>query len=86
MSSNNSASSSDDGYYDSDDELALAQQEWDESMHQLQWMVTLILMPLLGKYLGRKWSGWAYERYLRMGLGRKFFMGDLGLGLSLFRR
>ncbi|KDQ09282.1 hypothetical protein BOTBODRAFT_77461, partial [Botryobasidium botryosum FD-172 SS1] len=59
--------------YDSDDELALAQQEWDESMHQLQWMVTLILMPLLGKYLGRKWSAWAYDRYLKMGLGRKFF-------------
>jgi len=86
LSSHDSTSnSSDDGYYDSDDELALAQQEWDESMQQLQWVVSLVLMPLLGKWLGRKWSGWAYERYLRLGFGREFFLGNVGLGLS-FRR
>ena len=50
---------SDDGSYDSDaEELKLAQQEWEESIHQLQLLLTLLVMPLLGKWLGRRWSQW----------------------------
>ncbi|KAJ7596908.1 hypothetical protein C8J56DRAFT_773510 [Mycena floridula] len=63
--SSNSSSSSEDDY-------RLAQQEWDENLHQLQQLVSMVLFPMLGKYLGRRWSHWAFERYSRVGLGNFF--------------
>ncbi|KAF9022956.1 hypothetical protein BDZ89DRAFT_1162994 [Hymenopellis radicata] len=54
---------SDASSYDSD-EYHLAQQEWEESLQQLQQLVSFVLLPVLGKYLGRKWSYWLYARYL----------------------
>src|SRR3954447_3172683 len=53
LTSNSSESS-----YDSDDEYRLAQQEWEESLVQLQQLVSMVLLPFLGKWLGRRWSYW----------------------------
>lgn len=50
------------------DDYQLAQQEWEESIHQLQQLFSIVLLPLLGKYLGRRWSYWAYSRYIGVGL------------------
>ena len=50
-----SSNSSDDGY-DSDEELRLAQQEWEENVRQLQLLVSVVLLPYVGKFLGRKWA------------------------------
>ncbi|KAF2211677.1 hypothetical protein CERZMDRAFT_42766 [Cercospora zeae-maydis SCOH1-5] len=38
-----------------------AEREWRESLQQLELMLTLVLIPYLGKYLGRKcvYYGWA---------------------------
>jgi hypothetical protein len=49
-----------DEYDDSDDdeELRLAQEEWDESVAQLQLLVSVVAMPWFGKWLGRRWSRW----------------------------
>ncbi|EEB94217.1 hypothetical protein MPER_07008 [Moniliophthora perniciosa FA553] len=58
--------------YDSDEEYQLAQEEWEESIRQLQHLVSAVLLPLVGKWLGRRWSYWAYARYLRLGLGKSF--------------
>ncbi|KAF7306819.1 hypothetical protein MIND_00473700 [Mycena indigotica] len=58
-----------------DDDLRIAQQEWEESLHQLQQLVSIVLLPVFGKWLGRRWSQWAYARYLRVGLGKAFFTG-----------
>lgn len=44
--------------YDSDEELRLAQEEWEESMEQLQQLVSIVLLPFFGKWLGRRWSHW----------------------------
>ncbi|KAI0080285.1 hypothetical protein K474DRAFT_1657997 [Panus rudis PR-1116 ss-1] len=68
--------------YDSDEELRLAQQEWEESLEQLQQLVSMVLLPYLGKWLGRRWSHWAFARYLRLGLGKSFFFGERALGSS----
>ncbi|KAH9175470.1 hypothetical protein EDB89DRAFT_1847766 [Lactarius sanguifluus] len=62
---------------DSDDEEhRLAQQEWEESLEQLAQIVSVVLLPFLGKWLGRRWSYWAYARYIRLGLGKSFFLGE----------
>ncbi|KAE9408207.1 hypothetical protein BT96DRAFT_808440 [Gymnopus androsaceus JB14] len=58
--------------YDSDEEYYLAQKEWEESIQQLEQIVSIVLLPYLGKWLGRRWSYWAYARYLRLGLGKAF--------------
>lgn len=39
-----------------EDEYLLAQQEWEESLEQLQQLVGIVLLPFIGKYLGRRWS------------------------------
>lgn len=44
--------------YDSDDDFRLAQKEWDESLEQLQQLVSVVLLPFFGKWLGRRWSHW----------------------------
>lgn len=40
------------------EELRLAQEEWDEGLRQLQQLVSALLLPFFGKWLGRKWSYW----------------------------
>ncbi|KAG8948576.1 hypothetical protein FRC04_009478 [Tulasnella sp. 424] len=74
------SSGSSDGYYDSDDELDFVrkqqQKEWEEGIEQLQVLVSAVLIPVIGKWLGRRWSGWLFDRYLRLGLGKTFFLGQ----------
>ncbi|KDQ63514.1 hypothetical protein JAAARDRAFT_120068 [Jaapia argillacea MUCL 33604] len=78
-----SSTTSSDDYYDSDDEYRLAQQEWEESIQQLQQLVSMVLLPFFGKWLGRRWSHWAFARYVRLGLGKAFFLGENLLLASL---
>jgi hypothetical protein len=74
----------------SDAEVRLAQEEWEESIQQLEQLASVVLLPFFGKWLGRRWSHWgassppspgsadpspAYARYLRVGLGKAFFFG-----------
>ncbi|KAJ3552029.1 hypothetical protein NM688_g4371 [Phlebia brevispora] len=57
VASLDSISLSDDSY-DSDEEERLAQLEWEESLEQLQQLFAVVLLPYLGKWLGRRWSHW----------------------------
>lgn len=43
-----------DGYSESD-----AEEEWRESMEQLELLLTMVLVPFVGKYLGRKCAYWS---------------------------
>jgi hypothetical protein len=52
------SSSSSEASYDSDEDLRLAQKEWEESLEQLQQLVSVVLLPFIGKWLGRRWSQW----------------------------
>ena len=51
-----------DSYFSSDDsddeEYRLAQQEWEESLEQLAQIVSVAILPFLGRWLGRRWSYW----------------------------
>ncbi|KAI6047728.1 hypothetical protein EDC04DRAFT_2555580 [Pisolithus marmoratus] len=62
--------------YESDEDYRIAQQEWEESMQELQQLAFVLLLPWVGKFLGRKTSYWLYDRYQRVGLGKAFFLGD----------
>ena len=42
--------------YDSEEERRLIQEEWDESVDQLRRITSLVLLPFLGKWLGRRTS------------------------------
>lgn len=55
-SSVESLSTSSDSSYDSTDsrELARLQTEYEESIKQLQMLVSVVVLPFLGKWLGRK--------------------------------
>lgn len=39
-------------------ELQAAEREWEENVRQLQLAVSVLIMPTLGKWLGRRWSYW----------------------------
>jgi len=86
-----------DSSLDSDEDALLAQQEWEESIEQLQKLFSLVLLPMAGKYFGRTFSYWGesrstygsgrglltmlstlivYARYLRLGLGKYFVLGN----------
>jgi hypothetical protein len=36
-----------------------AQKEWERSLDQLQLLLTMVLVPFVGKYLGRKFAYWS---------------------------
>lgn len=36
-----------------------AEEEWRESMEQLELLLTMVLVPFIGKYLGRKTAYWS---------------------------
>jgi hypothetical protein len=42
--------------YDSDEEYRIAQREWEESLHQLQQLLSVVILPLFGKWMGRRFS------------------------------
>ena len=48
---------SDDSEYDYDE--SDAQKEWEQSLEQLQLLMTMVLIPFAGKFLGRKFAYWS---------------------------
>lgn len=52
--------------YDSDEEYRLAQEEWEESLQQLKQLVSVVLLPFVGKWMGRRWSHWGASSLPRL--------------------
>ncbi|KAI0183686.1 hypothetical protein EV127DRAFT_486888 [Xylaria flabelliformis] len=50
--------------FDSDEDDYDAQKEWEQSLEQLQLLLTMILVPFAGKYFGRKFAYWSWARYM----------------------
>lgn len=46
-----------------DEALSDAEREWRESLQQLELLLTMVLVPYLGKYFGRKCAYWGTFRY-----------------------
>ncbi|KKK19188.1 hypothetical protein ARAM_003197 [Aspergillus rambellii] len=41
-----------------------AEAEWQESIEQLELLLTMVLVPFVGKYLGRKCAHWSWTRFM----------------------
>ncbi|KAH8880009.1 hypothetical protein GQ53DRAFT_18372 [Thozetella sp. PMI_491] len=41
-----------------------AQREWEASLEQLQLLLTMVLIPFAGKYMGRKFAYWSWAKYM----------------------
>lgn len=53
------------------DDTSDAQREWEASLEQLQLMLTMVLVPFTGKYLGRKFAYWSeYSHFFSYDLSR----------------
>ncbi|EEP82742.1 predicted protein [Uncinocarpus reesii 1704] len=52
--------------YDEDDEddESDAEAEWRESMRQLELLVTMVIIPFAGKFLGRKCAYWGWAKFM----------------------
>lgn len=57
-----SVSVASDSSFGTDDE-ELLEQEWKESIGQLQQLLSVVLLPIFGRWLGRKWSFWGQSHY-----------------------
>lgn len=58
-----------DGYLSDEDtslsnELADAQRQWEESLQQLSKLLNWVLLPLLGKYIGRRMAKTLWSRFI----------------------
>ncbi|KAJ5970698.1 uncharacterized protein N7479_000616 [Penicillium vulpinum] len=42
-----------------------AEAEWQESIEQLELLLTMVLVPFIGKYLGRRCAYWSWTRFMQ---------------------
>lgn len=63
--------------YDSEEEYKLAQEEWEESLRQLQQLFSIVLLPFFGKWLGRRWSHIGLCSLLRSIFGYYSFLDSI---------
>ncbi|BCS22316.1 uncharacterized protein APUU_30541A [Aspergillus puulaauensis] len=41
-----------------------AEAEWQESIEQLELLLTMVIVPFVGKFLGRKCAYWSWTRFM----------------------
>ncbi|KAL6712751.1 hypothetical protein ACLMJK_009689 [Lecanora helva] len=41
-----------------------AEREWKESLQQLELLLTMVLVPYIGKYFGRKCAYWGWAKFM----------------------
>ncbi|KAL3427113.1 hypothetical protein PVAG01_00622 [Phlyctema vagabunda] len=41
-----------------------AQKEWEQSLQQLELVLTMVIVPYAGKYFGRKFAYWSWGKYM----------------------
>ena len=41
-----------------------AEREWHESLQQLELLLSLVIVPYLGKYFGRKFAYWGWKSFM----------------------
>ncbi|KAI9881605.1 MAG: hypothetical protein M1830_000169 [Pleopsidium flavum] len=56
--------SADSDSIDSEIEESDAEREWKESLEQLELLLTMVIVPYLGKYFGRKCAYWGWAKFM----------------------
>ncbi|KAI5203489.1 hypothetical protein E4T42_08020 [Aureobasidium subglaciale] len=56
-----------------------AEREWKESLQQLELLLTMVLVPYLGKYFGRKAAYWGWTKYMEWNYPVKIEITNPGL-------
>ncbi|BDD63605.1 hypothetical protein MPDQ_004257 [Monascus purpureus] len=46
------------------DDYSDAEEEWRESIEQLELLLTMVLVPFVGKFLGRKCAYWSWTKFM----------------------
>ncbi|QDS67781.1 hypothetical protein FKW77_006577 [Venturia effusa] len=59
LPSSDSQSSLNDAEFDSD-----AEREWRESLQQIELLLTMVVVPYVGKYFGRKCAYWGWAKIM----------------------
>jgi hypothetical protein len=59
-----SESDSDDLTVSDDFEESDAEREWKESLQQLELLLSMVIVPYLGKYFGRKFAFWGWKKFM----------------------
>lgn len=49
---------------DEDEYVSDAEREWRESLQQIELLLTMVLVPYVGKYFGRKCAYWGWAKYM----------------------
>lgn len=49
---------------DDEEYVSDAEREWRESLQQLELLLTMVMVPYLGKYFGRKCAYWGWAKYM----------------------
>ncbi|KAI9805617.1 MAG: hypothetical protein M1833_005109 [Piccolia ochrophora] len=45
-------------------DMSDAEREWKESLQQLELLLTMVVVPYVGKYFGRKFAYWGWARFM----------------------
>ncbi|KAI9810217.1 MAG: hypothetical protein M1826_003693 [Phylliscum demangeonii] len=64
LPSSSSLDNSDDDDDDDDGSASDAEREWRESLQQLELLLTMVLVPYVGKYFGRRCAYWGWARWM----------------------
>ncbi|ORY14935.1 hypothetical protein BCR34DRAFT_623129 [Clohesyomyces aquaticus] len=47
-----------------EEEVSDAEREWRESLQQLELLLTMVVVPYIGKYFGRKCAYWGWAKFM----------------------
>ncbi|KAJ5917772.1 hypothetical protein N7454_010147 [Penicillium verhagenii] len=61
------------------DDYSDAEAEWQESIEQLELILTMVLVPFIGKYMGRKCAYWSWTRFMQWKYPVEFVMRSPGM-------
>ncbi len=53
---------------DEEEESAMIQEEWEESLRQLEVVISIVLIPFFGKWYGRRFSWWGGFPFIALSL------------------
>jgi len=66
------------------EEISDAEREWKESLQQLELLLTMVLVPYMGKYFGRKAAYWGKILLSLLGVQVPSISDEIGHGLIRF--